>query len=307
MSEGKVPSAKRVDERKPRARAGSKTTPMESEYPPASEECAIGDSDEDDEEMVQVQRTNTQNRIQRQNSPDELRRKLIPFHWGPMLHPLIAADLDACVALEHGALPDQNQAYSGEQIEYYLRKCGGLCFGLFNTYPPNDAKEWRITTLPHARAVETGRQDGSKSVMFAHIVASLGKHSVVTDDDLRFPPQWRDAGSSSNPCLGHQISGRTICLHSFSVCPEVQGVGIGKLAMKAYIQLINKSGVADRIALICKEVASLSLYYVDRKLIHLPSPSSASSEKSVSPTQGRVRQRWLDLAGTTWYSIFPSL
>lgn len=109
--------------------------------------------------------------------------------------------------------------------------------------------------MPHARLVETGRQDGSKRVMFAHIIATLGKSPVVTDSDMQFPPNWRDTLASLSSSLGHQITGRTICLHSFSVCPEVQGVGIGKTAMKSYLQMMNESGVADRIALICKEVS----------------------------------------------------
>lgn len=109
--------------------------------------------------------------------------------------------------------------------------------------------------MPHARLVETGRQDGSKRVMFAHIIATLGKSPVVTDGDMQFPPNWRDALACRNSSLGHQITGRTICLHSFSVCPEVQGIGIGKTAMKSYLQMMNESGVADRIALICKEVS----------------------------------------------------
>ncbi|KAG5983765.1 hypothetical protein E4U55_007230 [Claviceps digitariae] len=234
---------------------GPVTATQSDQYPSVTEECAIGDSDDDDEELVQMRRLDAQNRMQNQNSPEGLRRALIPFHWAPMLSPLIPADLPACVTLERAALPDQNQARSAEQIEYYIRKCGGICLGLFNTCPSsNNIKNWHIRTLPHARPVETSRQDGSKSVLFAHILATLGKNKLVTDEDLKLPQNWRSAqSSSSGSSLGHQISGRTICLHSFSVCPEVQGVGIGKSAIKAYIQLMIQSEVADRISLICKE------------------------------------------------------
>jgi hypothetical protein len=242
------------------------------------DDCAIGDSDEDDEEMVESQRNMTQSRMLRQKSPEELRKKVIPFHWAPMLSPLTSADVDACETLEHASLPDDPRAATREQvtennprhvrltrrllasanmlqIEYRLRKCGSLCFGLFNTYRPHDAADWSIRTLSHARPVETGRQDGSKRVMFAHILATLGKNSVVTDDDMQFPPNWRDSLACRSSPLGHQTTGRTICLHSFSVAPEIQGVGIGKTAMKAYVQMMNESGVADRIALVCKEVS----------------------------------------------------
>ncbi|QLI64538.1 uncharacterized protein G6M90_00g023840 [Metarhizium brunneum] len=221
--------------------------------PETPQDCAIGDSDEDDEELVEIQRTMTQSRIMRQKSPEELRKKVIPFHWAPMLSPLSPADIDACETLENATMPDQLRHSNREQIEYRLRKCGSLCVGLFNTYRPRDAKDWWIQTMPHARPVETGRQDGSKRVMFAHIIATLGKHPVVTDDDEQCPPNWRDSAASQSSTLGHQTSGRTICIHSFSVCPEVQGIGIGKAAMKAYIQMMNESGVADRIALVCNE------------------------------------------------------
>lgn len=80
------------------------------------EDCAVGDSDEDDEAMVATQRSATQSRLQRQRSPEELRRKIVPFHWAPMLLPLTAADLDACVDLEQAALRDKNQACSREKV-----------------------------------------------------------------------------------------------------------------------------------------------------------------------------------------------
>ncbi|KHN98153.1 polyamine acetyltransferase [Metarhizium album ARSEF 1941] len=272
----------RSNDDEPKTNNEARTNISESEFesgarPAIPEDCAIGDSDEDDEEMVETQRTMTQSRMLRQKSPGELRRKVIPFHWAPMLSPLSPADIDACETLENVAVPNRPHASSREevltdsilafqrtllflfsifnmaQIEYRIRKCGSICVGLFNTYRPRDAEDWWIQTMPHARPVETGRQDGSKQVMFAHFIATLGKHSVVTDNDVQFPPTWRDSAASQNSPLGHQTSGRTICLHSFSVCPEVQGIGIGKAAMKAYIQMMNESGVADRIALVCSK------------------------------------------------------
>lgn len=85
-------------------------------YPSVTDECAIGDSDDDDEELVHIRRVDTQNRMLQQKSPEELRRALVPFHWAPMLSPLIPVDLPACVTLEHAALPDQSQSCSIEQV-----------------------------------------------------------------------------------------------------------------------------------------------------------------------------------------------
>ncbi|KAG5928536.1 hypothetical protein E4U53_002631 [Claviceps sorghi] len=99
-----------------RSRTAPESATKSDQYPSMVEECAIGDSDDDDEELVQIRRVDTQNRMQHQKSPEELRRALIPFHWAPMLSPFTPADLPACIALEHAALPDQNQSCSAERI-----------------------------------------------------------------------------------------------------------------------------------------------------------------------------------------------
>lgn len=100
--------------------------------------------------------------------------------------------------------------------------------------------------------------DLSKRVMFAHIIATLGEGPFVTEDDMACPENWQNPNMSNSSHLGHKYFGRTLCLHSFAVCPEVQGIGIGKTAMKAYLQLMNESGVADRVALVCKDVRNIS-------------------------------------------------
>ncbi|KAK7418384.1 hypothetical protein QQX98_004004 [Neonectria punicea] len=213
---------------------------------------AIDDSCDADEDLVTVKRNITQLRIQKRNSEAGLMKKVIPFHWAPMLSPLTENDIETCVTLEYAALSDPKHRASRETIEYRIRKSGGVCYGLFNSYRPDDAKDWWIATMKHSRPVESGRPDRAKHIMFAHIIATLGKHPVITDNDMAFPEKWRDPVASKGSNLGHQSSGRTICLHSFAVCPEVQGVGIGKTAMKSYLQLMNESGMADRVALICK-------------------------------------------------------
>ncbi|KAF5968951.1 acetyltransferase [Fusarium coicis] len=160
---------------------------------------AIDDGDAD-EDMVNSKRNFCQMRIQKRNSEAGLLKKVIPFHWAPMLSPLTENDIDT-------------------------------------------------------RPVESGRCDGAKHVVFAHVLATLGTHPVVTDADMAMPENWRDSKASKGSPLGHQSSGRTICLHSFIVCPEVQGVGIGKTVMKSYLELMNASGMADRVAIICQPYA----------------------------------------------------
>ncbi|KAI5463314.1 hypothetical protein BGZ63DRAFT_353268 [Mariannaea sp. PMI_226] len=213
---------------------------------------AIDDSCDADEEMVTSQRNIAQLRIQKRTSEAGLLKKVIPFHWAPMLSPLTENDINSCMALETAALSDPTHRATREKIEYRVRKSGAVCYGLFNTYKPDDANDWKIATLDHSRPVEGGRSDHAKHVMFAHILATLGKHPVITDADMALPKNWRDPAACQDSSVGHQSSGRTICLHSFAVCPEVQGVGIGKTAMKSYLQLMNESGMADRVALICQ-------------------------------------------------------
>ncbi|KAI1042912.1 hypothetical protein LB505_001007, partial [Fusarium chuoi] len=220
---------------------------------------AIDDGDAD-EDMVNSKRNFCQMRIQKRNSEAGLLKKVIPFHWAPMLSPLTENDIDTCVTLENVALSEARYRSTREKashdtwIEYRIRK-SGVCYGLFNTVRPSDVKKISLTTMQHSRPVESGRCDGAKHVMFAHVLATLGTHPVVTDADMAMPENWRDSKASKGSPLGHQSSGRTICLHSFIVCPEVQGVGVGKTVMKSYLELMNVSGMADRVAIICQPYA----------------------------------------------------
>ncbi|KAF4988816.1 hypothetical protein FGRMN_9551 [Fusarium graminum] len=194
-----------------------------------NDEAAIDDGDAD-EEMVHSARNFTALRIQKRNSEAGLRKKVIPFHWAPMLSPLTENDIDTCVTLENVALSEARSSIAFESLGFAMA-CSIL------------------------RPVESGRCDEAKHVMFAQVLATLGTHPVVTDADMAMPEDWRDLKACRASPLGHQPEGRTICLHSFIVCPEVQGVGIGKTVMKSYLELMNNSGIADRVAIICQPYA----------------------------------------------------
>jgi hypothetical protein len=64
---------------------------------------AITDGDADDD-MVNTKRNFSAMRIQKRNSEAGLLKKVIPFHWAPMLQPLTENDIDTCVTLEDVAL-----------------------------------------------------------------------------------------------------------------------------------------------------------------------------------------------------------
>lgn len=127
--------------------------------------------------------------------------------------------------------------------------------GVFCTVSPESAKGWEIETCKTAKPVETGRDDGSVSVLFAHIVGTKCRGEVITDDDMDYRRDFRTAKSSSGSKVGHQLDGRTAAIHSLAVHPKLQGCGLGKLIMKAYMQQINNSGTADRISLIAQSVS----------------------------------------------------
>lgn len=142
------------------------------------------------------------------------------------------------------------------QFEYRLSTCSDICSGVFCSIVPGEAKDFALETLSVAKPVETGRANGAVLALCAHIVSTLGNGPVVTDADMGVPPGWRDPGLPKSSGVGHQVMGRTVCLHSFAVAPKLQGCGLGKLMMISYIQQIKNSGVADRIALICQDVST---------------------------------------------------
>jgi ribosomal protein S18 acetylase RimI-like enzyme len=132
-----------------------------------------------------------------------------------------------------------------------------MCLGLFCTVVPSEAKNFEAETLAAARLVETGRHNDAVSVLLAHVISTRSLSEIVTDADMDYPRDWRTRG---NQCagVGHQDAGRTIALHSAAVLPKMQGVGLGKMLLTSYLQQMNGSGLADRVALLCQDVGALS-------------------------------------------------
>ncbi|KAI1155168.1 hypothetical protein F4825DRAFT_408342 [Nemania diffusa] len=165
------------------------------------------------------------------------------------------------------------------QFVYRLTECSELCMGLYCTVVPSNTKGWAIDTLRTAHPVETGRDDGAVSVLLAHIVATRSHDGVVTDDAMDYPDNYKAVKSESSNStdagrtIGHQETGRTICIHSLAVHPRLQGVGLGKLIVFSYMQQVKNSRIADRVALICEEY--LVNYYKRFGFTHV-GPSNAN-------------------------------
>jgi len=177
----------------------------------------------------------------------------------PYVQSLTMLDLESCVKLEEATFPPQERG-TKEKFIYRLTKCGELSIGLFTSaetaganfdstdHPPHDPAI--ATTASTSQPVYSGTPN-RKQVLLAHIIATKTKHETVTDDDMALPDNWSTL--TSQPSTGHQEAGRTVCIHSLAVLPAFQGQGLGKLLLKSYIQRIESSGLADRIALIAHD------------------------------------------------------
>lgn len=182
--------------------------------------------------------------------------------------------------------------------------------GVFCTVVPDQAKGWQFETLASAKPVETDRADGAVSVLLAHVVSTRCCGETITDKDMGFPEDWRTrAGKSAD--VGNQETGRTIGLHSLAVAPKLHGCGLGKMIVKAYVQQMNNSGLADRVSLLCQDVrpphpsartrAACSPSLLSHSIL------SRTMSASASLTREPAKPSLVVVAGTTWYGCsFPS-
>ena len=122
-----------------------------------------------------------------------------------------------------------------------------MTLGLFATAGPNSPLS-SAPTAAYAHPPDS-KAPGKKGVLLAHVVATKCNDKTVSDESMDFPPEWRK-GVSESDRRGHQEHGRTIALHSLAVIPAYQRIGLGKTIMRSFIQRMETSGVADRIALL---------------------------------------------------------
>ena len=89
-------------------------------------------------------------------------------------------------------------------------------------------------------------------MLLGHIIATKHRAPTVTDASMDFPTDWRERYQIS-PATGHDEDGGTVCLHSLAVHPEFHGKGLGRVLLLSWVQRIRDSGVASRVALICRK------------------------------------------------------
>jgi GNAT superfamily N-acetyltransferase len=128
-----------------------------------------------------------------------------------------------------------------------------VSYGLFCPVVPSSVSELGLTTLESAKPAPDS--PGTVLVLLAHMVGTLGPGPVVTDNDMDWTRDWRNPEALKAAKVGHQTTGRTVCLHSFAVLPELHGRGVGALAMQMYLDAQRASKVANRVAILCQDVS----------------------------------------------------
>ncbi|KAI0161682.1 hypothetical protein GGR52DRAFT_575987 [Hypoxylon sp. FL1284] len=269
----------------------------EDDYSDEEEETAVDDEEDllDDDALEEKRRSGGYVRrrlsddLRRLLGDDEKKKKqqqppprrfanleaVLRFGFHPNVRPLSIADLESCVALEEAAFMDPEHRCTREKFEYRLSTCPELCLGLFCTVVPSEIQDTDIelVTLPTSHPVETGRANGAKSVLLAHVVSTRSHDPMVTDAAMDYPHDFRIRKGVDDAERGHQAAGQTVCMHSVAVHPKMQGFGLGKLIVKAYLQQQKGSGAARRCALICQD--HLVRYY-ERFLFEYGGPSKAT-------------------------------
>ncbi|KAJ4363093.1 hypothetical protein N0V83_010213 [Neocucurbitaria cava] len=160
-------------------------------------------------------------------------------------------DLDDCDWLEHAAF-DPIEAATREKLEYRLRTCGELCTGLFSSaYATSSGSLGEIIKARQFQSIDATDSD-RKRILIGHIIATKSHSAVVTDDSMDYPKDFR-TNYQLTPSTGHNEDGQTVCIHSLCVHPNFSGKGLGQVLLKSYVQRIRDSGVAKKIALICRD------------------------------------------------------
>lgn len=146
----------------------------------------------------------------------------------------------------------QSKVTDPQQLEYRLRTCGELCSGLFTSaYQTSSGSLGDIIKTRKFPSIDSSDAD-RKRVLLGHIIATKSSSHVVTDEAMDYPKDWQTKYQFT-PSTGHNEDGETVCIHSLCVHPDFAGKGLGQILLKSYVQRIKDSGVAKRIALICRE------------------------------------------------------
>ncbi|KAF7845871.1 hypothetical protein BT93_L0231 [Corymbia citriodora subsp. variegata] len=210
----------------------------------------VEELDPDDSSGYSTPDEETKDKIAKDMERQDALSEMKPYPKG-----LTISDVESCVKLEDATFPLQERC-SREKFEYRFTKCQ-LSLGMYTSATEDDSESQASSapTIDTAQIVYSGAPE-RKLVLLAHCVVTKTTNSTIMDADMALPPDWEESGTlahSPDPSLGHKEEGRTVCIHSLAVLPAYQGRGLGTMLMKAYIQRIEQSGAADRIALLAHD------------------------------------------------------
>lgn len=185
-------------------------------------------------------------------TPEKVSQAYQPFSFVLFGHP------ESTFSMNQGPPSKPSLKLTYHQFSYRLSKCSDISYGIFARLEPEPQPRALASKISADRTLALATEDETgELVLLAHIVSTMGTDPVVMDRDMDFPRNWRDAEASRGSSLGHQEDGRTVCLHSLAVIPEVHGSGFGKLIVSAYLRVMRESGLCDRVALLCQDVSYL--------------------------------------------------
>lgn len=122
--------------------------------------------------------------------------------------------------------------------------------GLFTTVQPKDTNT-KFPTYRFARETEAGSP--RKTVLVAHILATLSNNVTVQDEDMALPTGWDTITPDTTKGIGHKMGGRSVVIHALAVLPDLQGSQVGTTLLKTFIQIMKDSQNVDRVCLITWE------------------------------------------------------
>ncbi|KAL8872329.1 MAG: hypothetical protein Q9174_002024 [Haloplaca sp. 1 TL-2023] len=167
----------------------------------------------------------------------------------PYVQSLNITDVDSCSSLEKATFPEHERC-SKEKFIYRLSSCPELSLGLFST-SESDGPAAKTATYAHARSPDSANP-AKRAALVAQVISTKCTTPTVSDESMEVPTNWR-SGVSPSETRGHQEQGRTVVVHSLAALPDFKGRGLGQIVMKSYMQRIESSGIADRIALLAHD------------------------------------------------------
>jgi hypothetical protein len=94
--------------------------PLSSAPEPVGADDAIDDTDDLDDEHVEIQKTISNSRKRHSLKNGDIKvQDVLPFPFLPNIRPLTVSDLESCVALENSAFTDPNHRCSREKVSYH--------------------------------------------------------------------------------------------------------------------------------------------------------------------------------------------